>query len=457
MHNSALSNAARRRFIAGAAGLSATRALPLGGALLAAANAAHAVGDHKALVCVNLSGGNDQSNTVVPMGAGEYAAYAAARPTLALPHDQLLALQPAGYGGQPLGLHPSLAAIKPLFDRGRMALLANVGPLAQPMTKAQWNNGAPTVPVPFQLTSHSDQTGAWQTGLPDKPSATGWFGRIGDLTAGTYNVGSGVSIAMSVAGNNALQAGDSTIQYQLTTQGAVKVQALNDLYGSAAGATALRRLMTDSRSHLFENEMAKISARAIASEAVVSSALAGVSLSVPFPNTALGRQLQIVAKMIGARSALAQRRQLFFVQQGGYDFHDNLLNDQARLLRELAEALAAFNAAIDALGVAQSVTAFTTSEFGRALQHNGRGSDHGWGGHHFIMGGAVLGNRVYGTFPTVALGGPEDSGQGRLIPSTAVDEYAATLARWFGVADGNMASVVPNIGRFARRNLGFLA
>ncbi|HZF81151.1 MAG TPA: DUF1501 domain-containing protein, partial [Rubrivivax sp.] len=320
-----------------------------------------------------------------------------------------------------------------------------------------WNNGAPTVPVPFQLTSHSDQTGAWQTGLPDRPSATGWFGRMGDLTAGAYNVGSGVSIAMSVAGNNALQAGDSTIQYQLTTQGAVKVAALNDLYGSAAGATALRRLMTDPRSHLFENEMAKISARAIASEAVVSSALAGVSLGVPFPNTNLGRQLQMVAKMIGARGALAQRRQLFFVQQGGYDFHDNLLSDQARLLKELADALAAFNAAMDALGVAQSVTAFTTSEFGRALQHNGRGSDHGWGGHHFIMGGAVLGNRVYGAFPTVALGGPEDSGQGRLIPTTAVDEYAATLASWFGVADGNLTSVLPNIGRFTRRNLGFLA
>ena len=424
--------------------------------LAAGAAGAQTSGDFKALVCINLIGGNDQSNTVVPVGTAEYNAYVAARPTLALPRSQLLALAPTGYSGQPLALHNSLAAIKPLFDQGRVALLANVGPLAVPITKAQWNDGRPLVPVPAQLTSHSDQTGAWQTGLPDRPSETGWLGRIGDLTAAAYNPGSGVSIAMSMAGNNIMQAGDSTIQYQLTSQGAVRVNALSDLYGSAAGATALRRLMTDPRTHLFENELSKVSARAIAGEALVSSALAGVTLPVAFPATNLGRQLQMVARMIAARGPLAQRRQLFFVQQGGFDFHDNLLNDQARLLKELADAMAAFQAAMTALGTAPSVTAFTTSEFGRALQHNGRGSDHGWGGHHFVMGGAVLGNRVYGRMPTVALGGPEDAGQGRLIPKTAVDQYAATLARWFGVGDSNLATVVPNLGRFSTPNLGFL-
>jgi uncharacterized protein (DUF1501 family) len=161
--------------------------------------------------------------------------------------------------------------------------------------------------------------------------------------------------------------------------------------------------------------------------------------------------------MIAARGALSQKRQIFYVAQGGYDFHDNLPADQARLLGELGDAMAAFYAATAALGVAQSVTTFTASEFGRALQSSGRGSDHGWGGHHFVMGGAVLGNRVYGSFPTVAIGGPEDSGQGRLIPSTSVDEYAATLARWFGVSDANLSTVLPNLGRFPKPNLGFLA
>ena len=451
------SGQARRHFLHRSACWAAATGTPLASTLLAAgAASAQTSGDFKALVCINLIGGNDQSNTVVPVGTAEYNAYVAARPTLALPRSQLLTLAPGGYSGQPLALHTSLAAIKPLFDQGRMALLANVGPLAVPITKAQWNDGRPLVAVPAQLTSHSDQTGAWQTGLPDRPSETGWLGRIGDLTAAAYNPGSGVSIAMSMAGNNIMQAGDSTIQYQLTSQGAVRVNALSDLYGSAAGATALRRLMTDPRSHLFENELSKVSTRAIASEVLVSSALAGVTLPVAFPVTNLGRQLQMVARMIAARGPLAQRRQLFFVQQGGFDFHDNLLSDQSRLLKELGDAMAAFQAAMTALGTAPSVTAFTTSEFGRALQHNGRGSDHGWGGHHFIMGGAVLGNRVYGRMPTVALGGPEDAGQGRLIPTTSVDQYAATLARWFGVGDSNLATVVPNLGRFTSPNLGFL-
>ncbi len=456
--NISIHNHARRNFLRRAAQLSAIAGTPLAATLLAAgAASAQSANDFKALVCINLSGGNDQSNTVVPTGGAEYNAYVAARPALALPRSQLLALSPQGYSGQPLALHSALGGIKTLFDQGRVALLANVGPLAVPITKAQWNSGRPTVAVPAQLTSHSDQTGAWQTGLPDRASETGWMGRIGDLTAAAFNPGSGVSIAMSVAGNNMLQAGESTIQYQLTTQGAVKVQALNDLYGSAAGASALRRLLTDPRSQLFENELAKVGTRAIAGESLVTNALAGVALNVTFPATSIGKQLQMVARMIAARGALAQQRQLFFVQQGGYDFHDNLPADQSRLLQELGDAMAAFYAATSALGVAQNVTTFTTSEFGRALQSNGRGSDHGWGGHHFIMGGAVLGNRFYGSFPAVALGGPEDSGQGRLIPTSSVDEYAATLARWFGVSDGNMSAVLPNIGRFAKPNLGFMA
>lgn len=448
---------ARRDFLRKASQLGAIAGSPFAMNLLAAgAASAQTATDHKALVCIFLAGGNDQSNTVVPRSGSGYTSYSAARPSLALSAGSLLSLTPTGYSGNPLGLHPSLSGIHTLFNQGRVALMANVGTLVHPTTKAQWNSGSPSITVPNQLFSHSDQQGAWQTGLPDRTSQTGWQGRMGDLLASTYNGSSGVSIAMSVAGNNLMQAGNTTIQYQLTTDGAVRVSALSGLYGSSAGATALSRLMTESRSHLLENELNKISTRAISSESVVRNALSGVSAGATFPSTSLGRQLQLVARMIAARSALGQRRQIFFVQQGGYDFHDNLLSDQASKLQELGDAMAAFYAATAALGVANQVTTFTASDFGRALQHNGRGSDHGWGGHHFIMGGAVQGNRVYGSFPTVALNAAEDAGQGRLIPTTSVDQYAGTLSRWFGVSQSNLSTVLPNIGNFASSDLGFM-
>jgi len=214
--------------------------------------------------------------------------------------------------------------------------------------------------------------------------------------------------------------------------------------------------MADPRSLQMEKELNIVLARAISAEALVSSAAAGVNLTTVFPNTGVGQQLRMAARMIGARGALAQRRQVFFVQAGGHEFHDNLVSDQNRLLRELADAMAAFYEATLALGVASQVTTFTASEFGRGLQNNGRGSDHGWGGHQFVMGGAVRGKRVFGSFPNVTLGGPEDAGEGRLIPTTSVDEVAATLAKWFGVSSTGITTVVPNIGRFAKPDLGFM-
>lgn len=448
---------ARRDFLRRSASMAALAGSPFAMNLLAmGAASAQSAGDHKALVCIFLSGGNDQSNTVIPRSGSAYSAYQQARGELSLSGGQLLAINPQGYSGEALALNSQMSAVKNLFDQQKVALIANVGPLNVPTSRAQWNNGQPTVSTPYQLFSHSDQQTGWQTGLPDRPSETGWFGRMGDLTASAFNPGSGVSIAMSLAGNNIMQAGNSTIQYQLTTQGAVKVQALNDLYGSAGGAMAVRRLMTESRATLLESELNKVSSRAIGSEAVVNNAIAGAQAGGAFPTTGIGRQLQMVARMIAARGALGQRRQIFYVMHGGYDFHDNLLNDQNLKLKELSDAMAAFYQSTVSMDVANNVTAFTASEFGRALQSNGRGSDHGWGGHQFIMGGAVQGNRVYGKFPTVAVNGPEDSGQGRLIPTTAVDEYAATLARWFGVPDSDMPYVLPNLGRFANRNMGFM-
>ena len=327
MARSQPANSRRRRFLQRAARLSAAAGSPLAlnllaiGAACAHSASARSATDHQALVCIYLSGGNNQSNTVVPTSGAGCASYLQARLSLALPAAQLLGWSPLGYSGQPLGLHPAMGGLKALFDRQRLAVLAvlavlaNVGSLAVPITQAQWNNGSPTVAVPAQLTSHSDQQGAWQTGLPDRPSETGWLGRIGDLLASAYNPGSGVTVAMSMAGNNFMQAGDSTIQYPLTTPGAVKVQALGDLFGSAAGAVALRRLMTDTRTGLLEGAITAVGARAVSAQAQVSNALssgavAGAGAWAVFPDTGIGRQLQRVARMIAACDALAQAADL---------------------------------------------------------------------------------------------------------------------------------------------------
>lgn len=446
---------ARRTFLRRAATLTAAAGTPFLTDLFAMAGASAATAtDYKALVCIWLGGGNDQSNMVVPLDASRYAAYAAARANLALTSASLLPITPAGAPAGSYGLHPGLRSIKPLFDAGTLGIMANVGTLAQPITQAQWNGGNTTVPVPTQLFSHSDQTGVWQTGLPNHNSASGWLGRIGDLTQAAFNPGSGVSIAMSIAGDTTLLAGDTTIQYQISPAGALPVNAFPyGLYGSGPGADALRSFMTTPQTRLMENEFVKVTSRALSAQGIVSSAIAGVA-APGFPATNTGAQLAMVSRLIAAHAALGHRRQIFFVQQGGYDFHDGLIDDQLLNLTELGDAMAAFHAANTANGLGSAVTTFTASDFGRALVPNNDGSDHGWGNHHFVMGGAVRGGRIWGTFPQVAAGGIEDAGQGRLIPTTSVDQYAAALATWFGVPGSALTTVVPNLGRFSSASLG---
>jgi len=448
-------HASRREFLRRSATLGALAGSPFAANLAAIGNAAaQSSTDYKALVCVYLAGGNDNANTVVPRNSAEYTPYASARGALALPQANLLAINPTSYSGPALGLHPALTRTQALLNQGRCAIVANVGTLAYPLPRGRtdWNRGAPTVGVPIQLFSHSDQAGQWQTGIPDGPSRTGWMGRMGDLWA-TPN--DRVSIAMSIAGNNTLQAGNTVVQYQLTTQGPVRINSLGSLYGN--NSTAARTLITEERTHLMERELNRIARRSIAAESVVSSAIASTAGMAAFPGGGLGAQLRMVARMIAARNALGHTRQIYYVMHGGYDFHANLLTDHHNRLADLDAALAQFYQSTVDLGVANSVTTFTASDFGRALQFNGDGSDHGWGGHHFVIGGAVRGNRLYGQWPTMALNSFDDSGNGRLIPTTAVDQYAATLASWFGVSAGNLATVLPNLGRFASPNLGFLS
>ncbi len=428
--------------------------------------------DYKALVCLFLNGGNDANNLIVPMGTGastdasSYAAYAAARSNLAIPRASLLSLAPkTADGGRTWGLHPSVGELNTLFGSGKLALLANAGTLVYPTSKAQYT--ARSVPLPPQLFSHSDQQVQWQHSVPDKPTSTGWGGRVADLV-NAFNTSDQISMSISIAGKNTFQVGSKVSQYAIGTSGATT------LAGSTTSLTptnldgirfrAQKDLFGQAQPGLFETAFATASGDAIVSSDLLNGVLAASgTLATVFPNTTAGNQLRMAARLIAASPTLGLKRQIFFVQLGGWDLHagqltntDPVTGAHANLLAQVSQAMNAFHNATVELGVASQVTTFTASDFGRTFRSNGDGSDHGWGSHAMIMGGAVKGGDIYGKMPTLSINGPDDTGLGRWIPTTSVDEYAATLATWFGVSSTDLPTVLPNIGRFAKPNLGFL-
>lgn len=445
----------RRAALAGMAGTAAPWALNL--SLIGDAAAASSSSDYKALVCVFLYGGNDHGNTLVPADSTHHAMYAQIRGALATAQASLAAttLQPttALPDGLQYALAPQLAPLKAVWDAGQLAVQLNVGPLIVPTTQAQYN--AKSVPLPPKLMSHNDQQSIWQSDLAEG-ATSGWGGRIGDLMLS----GNGDSLftCTSVTGNAVFLSGQTAVQYQLSSNGAVAIKGLKkSVFGTTTVPDALRTLITGTSTHLFADEYTRVTRRSIDAEAQVSAALAGLpDLATAFPSTTLGGQLKMVARMIAARASFGLKRQVFFVSLGGFDLHDNLLENHPGLLTQVADAMKTFHDASAELGVAGQVTSFTASDFGRTLSINGDGSDHGWGSHHLVMGGAVRGRAFYGTAPAIAVNGPDDVGQGRLLPTTSVDQFGATLASWFGVPDSDLALVVPNIGNFTQRNIGFV-
>jgi uncharacterized protein (DUF1501 family) len=436
-----------------------------GGTVGAPARAAAPQSDFKALVCLFLSGGNDANNLVIPTDTTNYAAYAKGRGALALPQAAVLPITPKNSDGRTWGLHPALPELKSLFDQGKFALLANVGTLAYPMTQAQYTSGS--VPRPLQLFSHNDQQVEWMSSISDKPFSSGWGGRVADLT-NAFNANPRISMSITLNGQNSFQVGKTVSQYAVGTNGAIA------LTGSGTGTSvngirtsAMNDALAVQNANLFETAFAGLTSRAIANSALLSSVITGTS---PFATqfagltSSLAQQLHMVARVVNAQEALGLKRQIFFVRIGGFDLHDNQVTPgatasgaHANLLRDISQSLNAFNNALISIGAQNQVTSFSASDFGRTFNTNGDGSDHGWGSHHFIMGGAVNGGDIYGKMPTFEIGGPDDTGRGRWIPTTSVDEYAATLARWFGVIASDLPLVFPNLGRFAKPNLGFMA
>ena len=415
--------------------------------------------DYKALVCVFLYGGNDYANTVTPYDQASYDLYAKLRPVLAYSRASLdaTALTPAAAlpGGRQYALAPALLPLLPVFNAGKLAVMLNVGTLAQPTTKAHYQ--ANSVPLPPKLFSHNDQQSYWQSSSPEG-AASGWGGRIGDLLQSGN--GSSVLTCINAAGNAVFLAGKTAFQYSISTNGPIPLTGNTSVFGSATASSALKSLMTGSRANIFENEHAKVSKRSLDTGAQVTSSLAAApAFTTVYPTgNSLADQLKVVARMISVSSELGAKRQVFFVSLGGFDLHDNLVVQEPALLANVANAMKAFYDHTVELGISDKVTTFTGSDFGRTLVPNTDGSDHGWGSMHFVMGGAVKGQRFYGTPPVVANNGPNDVGQGRLLPDIAVDQYASTLASWFGVSNTDMTTVLPNMGNYnaSTWNLGFV-
>lgn len=458
-------NTSRRAFLRQASALSiAGAATPWALSLAGMAEASAATAsDYKAIVCVFLYGGNDYANTLIPYDQASYNLYQQLRPTLAYQRAALdaTALSPAAIpvdaNGVPraYALAPEMAPLMPIFNAGKMAAVLNVGTLMQPTTKIQYLNKS--VPLPPKLFSHNDQQSVWQSSAPEG-ATSGWGGRMGDL----FQSGNGNATftCVNVSGNAIFLSGASAVQYQVAVNGSVPLAGLKaPLFGSSACSDALRSLITAPRPTLLENEYNRVMRRSLDANDILSSALNTPVPTTPYPaNNALADQLKMVARMISNASAIGAKRQVFFVSLGGFDNHDGLLTVHPTLLTNVANALTAFYNTTVELGISDKVTTFTASDFGRTLTGNNDGSDHGWGSMHFVLGGAVNGNRFYGTPPIVANNGADDVGQGRLLPTTSVDQYAATLGRWLGISDTSLLTVLPDLKNYnvSARTLGFV-
>lgn len=409
--------------------------------------------DYRALVCVFLFGGNDGNNMLVPLDASGYAAYAKARGNAGSGGLALQASTLAPLGGSNLGLHGALAPLAQIWAQGRLAVQANVGTLLRPLTKAEYQAGK--LPVPGNLFSHSDQQQQWQQGAASLAKPSGWAGRIADLQASP----AAVPTVLSFSGNSSFINGLSSSGLAVSPTGSFTIRG----FGSNPAKNPLYSLYTNllqqSYANAEEHAAADVLNQAIKASDVLNSALqsnGSVAGLFANQNNSLAQQLMAVARLIEARQTLGVSRQIFFVSLGGFDTHNNQLNQQANLFGQLGPALKAFYDATLQLGVAHQVTTFTASDFARTLQPaSGAGSDHAWGNHQLVFGGAVRGG-LYGRMPQLVLGGPDDvSSEGRWLPTTAVDQMSATLASWFGVSAADLPAMFPQLANFTQRNLGY--
>ena len=416
---------------------------------LARRAAAQSAPGYRALVCILLAGGNDAYNMLLPYDTDQYDEYRGVRSDLALPRENLLPLPGTAANGRRYALHPGMPELRSLYERGDATFLANVGTLLEPFDPLAVENG--TARLPLGLFSHADQINQWQTAVPSARIAEGWGGRIADLMR-DVNLSNGVSMNISLSGNNVFQSGSEIGEYSIEASGdgAPGVNA----YADGTDLGGLRQRMIDellgvSQANILRREYSQRLRAAIDAQAVFVDAIRSApELTTVFSDNDFSQSLRQIARVIGSRNALGASRQTFFVSVGGWDHHDDVVEKQAAMLPMISRGLDEFRSALGELDVFDEVTTFTTSDFGRTLTSNGKGSDHGWGGHHIAMGGAVNGGRMYGTYPTLSATSPLDLGRGVYAPTTSVDEYFAELATWFGVPASELDRVLPNVRSF---------
>ena len=409
--------------------------------------------DYKALVCVFLHGGNDSFNMLIPSDNIDYQRYQDIRQNLAISQSDLLNITPSSAMPYNLAMPNFMAPMQQLFNQGNLAFMANTGPLLQPVTKSQAQQNINLLPP--QLFSHNDQQKHWQTSWPEQSSLTGWAGRMADLIMDTSN---SLSMNLSIDGSNILQTGSNSLPYSLDASGVETFAALNPNEEWNNDRVNVFKQLMSAEKHILGQAHNAIYNRAQGNIDAVANAIdTAAQATVTYPENYLAEQLKMVATLASSQQLLGQPRQIFFVGMGGFDTHDNQNTDQPMLMQNLSNALFAFNADLQARGLADSITTFTMSDFGRTLTSNGDGTDHGWGGHQIMMGGAVKGGDIYGVMPEdFTLDSPDDFGDGRIIPSTSVDQYAATLAKWFGLSANEINAVFPNLSRFDTSDLGFM-
>lgn len=485
---------ARRHFLNQSAlwtGVGTIAASPLAVSLQALAAAAEPGNDYRAIVCVFLYGGNDSANMVLATDPASWQSYVDFRsngpepiallPPGTAPNPTAPAASPLALGGvlpisprhrlsalntsRSFALHPTMSAAASLFESGRLSVVANVGALVEPVTRDGFERE--TAKLPPKLFSHNDQAAIWQSLGVDKP--VGWGGKLGDALSNTNGYGSFTSI--STAGNVAFLAGENVVPYMTTPEGAIAIAGIQaPLFGSALAAQQLRLITTTTGTgHLMAQDHASVVKRSIDLQATFQSAFNSSQLLTPtdywspltrsWRRSDLAKQLQTVARVISIRTLMGQRRQVFFVGMGGFDTHDNQNQSHGDLMARLSHGLGYFDEAMGSLGTRDSVVLFTASDFGRAFSSNGDGTDHGWGGHHFVMSGqtTLCGGEIVGRFPALGIDHAEAVNSGALIPAISIEQLGATIGRWFGCSESHLDLVFPNLRNFgSRRNLDFL-
>ncbi len=414
-------------------------------------------GDYKAMVCILLAGGNDSFNMLVPRNGTHYSEYASTRSNLALPQGDLLPLNYTDTNGKQFGLHPSMPEVQTLFNTNKLAFVSNVGTLIEPTTKTQYLNKSK--PVPVGLLSHADQIQQWQTSIPQTRSSKGWGGRMADiLQAGNAN--QNISMNISLSGTNIFQVGNQSAEYAIRASagGSVGISTYDgtsalDLALKSGTESLLAQQYQDIFKSTFTNKITDSQSNHVEFSAAISQAPV---LSTAFSDNGVSANMELIAKTIAVRNVLNVKRQTFFITIGGWDHHDEVLNNQVAMLSVVSKALSEFQTAMEELNLSDCVTTFTASDFGRTLTSNGNGSDHAWGGNVMVMGGAVNGGQIFGEYPSLALNSIDDVGGAILLPTISTDEYFAELSKWFGVSDGDLSYVLPNIGNFYEVNSGSL-